>query len=365
MLIALFVVVGLSLLILGHEAGHFFVAKFFKLRVDEFGFGFPPRMFAWRPRNRRTGKPSETEYSFNWLPFGGFVKIAGENDALSLEGAGIGTGAGGELGPMSGQEKRRHFAFRSAWVKSAVILAGVAVNFLIGWMLITLVLMIGSPKAVVITEVERGSPAAEAGFLAGDVVKDYTESKTFIEYVASHRGEEVSFTVIRGGKDITLSAAPRAEVAAGKGALGVFLAEVGEERQNFFTALWMGFARSLEICALVFQTFYFLIRDLFLRGSLLADVVGPVGIFSVAQETGRIGWVYLVGLMSIISLNLAVVNTIPFPALDGGRFVMILIEKIKGSPLSRRVEAAVNIAGFAFLIGLMLLLTFRDVGNLL
>ena len=363
MLIALFVVIGLSVLILGHEAGHFFVAKLFKLKVDEFGFGFPPRMFAWRPmRWVKEGETlrqaqGETEYSFNWLPFGGFVKIAGENDALSNDIA--------KSDEENAALKKRLFIFQSATVRSLIILAGVIVNFLIGWFLLTLVLLIGTPQAVVITQIQPGSPAEQAGILQGDVVKNVTDSKSFIDFVNQNRGESVTLEVMRGGKDVLIAVVPRAETNPNQGALGVFLADAGTERQGFFGAIWGGLKNSVLICWMTLIAFYDLIKNLLFQGSLLEGVVGPVGIFSVAQETGRIGWIYLIQLLSIISLNLAVVNLFPFPALDGGRFFMILAEKIKGSPISRRIEGIVNVIGFAFLIILMVLLTFRDVRNLL
>jgi len=363
MLIGLFVFIGLSLLILGHEAGHFFAAKFFGLKVNEFGFGFPPRMFAWRPKRwikegvTLRQAQGETEYSINWLPFGGFVKIAGENDALS-----------GEIKKSEEENKelRKHlFIFKSAYVRSVIVLAGVLMNFLIGWFLLTLVLLIGTPQAVVITQIQPGSPAELAGFLAGDVIKNFSDSESFIGFVNQNRGKPITLEVIRGGADVPITAIPRVEAPENQGALGVFLADAGTERQGFFAAVWGGLKNSLMICGMAFTAFYELIRDLLFHGSLLLGVVGPVGIFSVAQETGRVGWEYLIQLLSIISLNLAVVNLIPFPALDGGRFFMILIEKIRGSRVSIRIEAVINVIGFVFLIFLMVLLTARDVHNLL
>jgi regulator of sigma E protease len=348
MLTAIFVIIGLSLLILGHEAGHFFVAKLFKLRVDEFGFGFPPRMLA-----KRKG---ETEYSLNWLPFGGFVKIAGENDRLN--------GGLGKLKSLPEEEKNRLFCFQSWWKRSVVLLAGVAVNFLLGWFLISAVLMIGTPRALVISQVQQNSPAAKIGLLEGDVIRNYVSADEFIKYINQNRGEQIILEVRRGGEDLNLSIVPRINVPPGEGALGIALAEVGEGRKGFFPAIAAGLKQSALICRLVLTALYQLVKNLFLHGSLLQGIVGPVGIFSVAQETGHIGLIYLVQLVSLISLNLAVVNLIPFPALDGGRFFLILIEKIKGSPVSYRTETIVNSLGFAFLLFLMALLTIRDVGRL-
>ncbi|MBI2033808.1 MAG: RIP metalloprotease RseP [Candidatus Liptonbacteria bacterium] len=351
MLIALFVIIGLSLLILGHEAGHFLAAKYFKLKVDEFGFGFPPRIFAWRPK----AKKSETEYSVNWLPFGGFVKIAGENAEIKSDTQ--------KLEEISEEEKEQLFVFQSVSRRSLIILAGVTMNFIIGWFLISSVLMIGTPPVLIVSEVQAGSPAEEAGILQGDVIKNYTAADSFIKFVSGNRGKEIEVQVERGKKDLVFKVTPRAEVDPKQGALGVFLAEGGVPRQGFFNAIYTGLKQSVVIVGLTISALYELLKNLILHGSLISGIVGPVGIFGVAQQAGEIGFIYLLQLMSLISLNLAVVNLIPFPALDGGRFLMILIEKIKGSPIPRRVEALVNGLGFAFLIFLMAILTIRDIAR--
>ncbi len=347
MLIVILAIVGLSLLILGHEAGHFFVAKLFGLKIDEFGFGFPPRVFA--------KKKGETEYSFNWLPFGGFVRIAGENDGMitKVESEGV----------VNEADKKRLFYFQSAWKKALVIVAGVTTNFIIGWFLLSAIFMIGTPRILVVGGVQKNSPAEQSGILAGDVLGGFVEAKVFIDFVNLHRGEPTAFTVVRGGKDLNFTITPRVKVGPNEGAIGVVLAEGGESRQGFFPAIWNGLKRSLQICGLTVVAFYDLIKNLALHGSLLEGVVGPVGIFSVAQEAGRIGFIYLVQLASLISLNLAVVNLIPFPALDGGRLFLIAIEKIKRSPVSWKTEAWVNTLGFALLLVLMALLTVRDIGR--
>ncbi|MDP2598845.1 MAG: site-2 protease family protein [Candidatus Liptonbacteria bacterium] len=351
MLIFILVIFGLAFLILSHEAGHFFAAKAFGLKVDEFGFGFPPRIFA--------KKIGETEYSLNWLPFGGFVKIVGENDAAPFV-------EGEEAAPeISAEEKKHLFAFQPLWKRSIVMLAGVTVNFLIGWFLISAVLMVGTPKALIINEVQNGTPAEHVGLLAGDIIKNFDNAKSFISFVNAHRGEQINIEIIREGNDMNFNVVPRINVGPGEGPVGIALADAGSAREGFASALWTGLKDSVAILGFTFQAFYALIVELFTHASLLPGVVGPVGIFSVAQTTGKIGFIYLVQLVSIISLNLTVVNLIPFPALDGGRFLMIIIEKIKGSPIPRGVERWVNAAGFAFLIVLMVLLTVRDVGHLL
>jgi len=354
MIIFILVLIGLSLLILGHEAGHFLCAKLFGLKVDEFGIGFPPRIWA--------KKKGETEYSVNWLPFGGFVRISGERGEFAMvEDDPI------ALATESAEKKidnSRLFYAQPAWKKSIIVVAGIVVNFIVGWLLVSAVLMVGTPKALIITGIEAGSPAAQVGLAAGDVIQNFTDSQSFISFVNVHRGTPTRITVSRNGKDIDLTVTPRVNVGPNEGPIGVALADGGTAREPIFQALWDGLRTSVILAGMIFQVLWQLIRNLFMHGTLLAGVVGPVGIFGTAEETGKIGAIYLVQLLGIISLNLAVVNLIPFPALDGGRFLMVIIEKIKGSAIPEKVEAWVNGLGFAFLLLIMVLLTIRDVKGL-
>jgi regulator of sigma E protease len=349
MLIFLIVIVGLSFLVLGHEAGHFFAAKLFGLKVDEFGFGFPPRI--------GSKKMGETEYSFNWLPFGGFVKISGERGEFAMleevQESGVGN-----------QGDKRLFFSQPTWKKSVILLAGVIMNFIFGWLFISVAFMIGTPQALVVGGVEAGSPAQTVGFMTGDIIKNFKDSGSFIAFVNAHRGQPTQFALLRGGKEVDVTATPRMQVGPNEGALGVELADAGSPREAIFPALWDGLKDAVALLGLTFSAFYDLIKSLVIHGSLLAGVVGPVGIFGVAEQTGNIGLVYLLQFLGIISINLAVVNLIPFPALDGGRFLMTIVEKVKGSPISEKVEVLVNGLGFAFLILLMVLLTVRDVRGL-
>ncbi len=347
MLTAIIVIIGLSILILGHEAGHFLAAKFFGMKVNEFGFGFPPRIKAVRK--------GETEYSLNWLPFGGFVKIAGEEEQIINP---------KKLESLPPAEKKHYFLFRPAWERLIVIASGVFVNFIIGWFMISFVLMAGTPSILLISEVQRGSPAEKAGIMAGDMIKNHSSSEDFKSFIDARRGEPVTLNIIRANKNLNITATPRVSSAKNEGALGVVFSETGMKRQGFFNALAGGFKESLFISGATLSAFYQLVKNLLLHGSLLAGVVGPVGIFSVAEQTGQIGLIYLAQLIGLISLNLAVINLIPFPALDGGRIFLIIVEKIKGSPVSVKTQSLINGAGFAFLIFLMVIITVRDVVNL-
>jgi regulator of sigma E protease len=246
-----------------------------------------------------------------------------------------------------------------------IVLAGVVMNFILGWLLIAIVFMVGVPQTLVISGTQAGSPAAAAGIQAGDVVKGYTDAQSFINYVDAHKGTPITVTVIRNDKDNIYTMTPRVNAPADQGALGVALEEGGAARENFFKALWDGLQDAAIISWLTLQAFYELLKQIFVHASIPADVVGPVGIFGIAEETGKIGLTYLLQFLGIISINLMIVNCIPFPALDGGRFLMVLIEKGKGSPMPYKVEAWINGVGFALLLLLMVVLTVRDIGGLL
>jgi regulator of sigma E protease len=348
MLIALFVVVGIAVLILTHEAGHFFAAKLFGMKVDEFGFGFPPRIFAIRR--------GETEYSFNWLPFGGFVKIAGENEPV----------AGDPSVPddVPHEDRKRYFTSQPIWKRMIVILAGVAINFVTGWLVISAIFMMGTPKAVVITDIQPDSPAAVAGLKAGDMVRGFETSNDLITAIEASRGKEFSLAVRRGGEELNFTVIPRDIVQEGQGRVGVVLADGGVDRQPPHLAAWYGLRQAGVLSYMTVKGFYQIVSQLVVRQELASGVVGPVGIFSVAQQTGELGYIYLLQLFALIAINLAVINVLPLPALDGGRFLFLIIEKIKGSPLSQKFEVRLILGTYALLAILMIALTVRDVRGL-
>lgn len=349
MFIVIFVIVGLAVLILGHEAGHFFVAKLFGLKVEEFGLGF---RLGWESR-LTVKKTRETEYSINWLPFGGFVKIAGEEEA--------GSGELKKLEALPPEAKKRLFFFQPAWKRFLVIASGVVVNFLIGWLLISFVFMIGTNPLLVVSGIQRNSPAEQAGIVAGDIITKYTVAKNFIDVVNQYRGRPMTLEVRRGSKDLNFTVVPRVDTALNEGALGVLLSEAGVQRRGFFSSLQEGFTQSVYASGTIVVTFYTLIKNLLVHGSLLTGVIGPIGILSVAEETGKIGMMYLIQLIGFISINLAVINLIPFPALDGGRLFLILVEKIKGSPIPFKFQAWANGLGFLFLLTVIVLVSIRDI----
>lgn len=335
----LLIIIGISVLILIHEAGHFLVAKKLGLLVEEFGFGFPPRLWS--------KKIGETTYSLNLLPFGGFVKIHGEQQADQAD------------------IPERAFFTQKAWKRSLIIVAGVFMNFILGWLLMSLIFFVGVPKTVLLSQVAAGSPADLAGLKAGDRVANFEKSQDFIDFVNKNRGQKISLTVQRGSESLNIALTPRLIVPEGEGPLGVALVEAGVDKRSFFASLYEGLKNSLLLMWGILLGLFNLIASLVTQGQVLAGFVGPVGIFGVANQAGELGMIYLVQLLALISLNLTILNVLPFPALDGGRLFFILLEKIKGSPLSPSFERSANAAGFVFLLFVMIAITVRDIIALL
>lgn len=330
-------ILGIATLILIHEFGHFIAAKVFGVRVDEFGIGFPPRLFGARR--------GETMYSVNLLPLGGFVRLHGETARETEE-----------------VNDPRSFIAQPALKRFVVIAAGVAMNVVIGWLIVSAVLFIGTPRGLLIDRVLPDSGAAEAGLKDGDFITGFTEGSAFTAYVRARPGEALAFDVVRAGEHIAITATPR--VGENGGLLGVVVAEAGTKALPFFQALREGFVQSAAMMASVVVGLWTILKTLFTQGALLEGFVGPVGIFSVAAHTGSLGFAFLLQLIGVISLNLAVLNIMPFPALDGGRLLFLVFEKIKGSRLSPKFEMVANAAGFFVLLALIVLVTARDIVNL-
>ncbi len=360
MLTALLFIGVISILVFVHELGHFVAAKKSGMRVDEFGFGFPPKLFGI--------KRGETTYSINWIPFGGFVRIYGED----------------------GDERKapRSFGSKSFSVRMIVILAGVVMNFVFAAFLLSFGnyfgLRIGlfepsdiaaaHDRQIQILSVADGSPAKQAGVETLDEVKGFvgadgttvamTSTQGVQEYVAAHVGQTTHIQIGRGGQVLDKEVALRANPPAGEGSLGISMALTGIISHPWYVAIWKGFSDAAILTYNTAYGFYFLLKGLFVERHLLADVSGPIGIATMTGQAARVGFSYLVQFVAMISINLAVLNVVPFPALDGGRALMLIIEKIKGSPINKRVEATVNAVGFFALIGLMILVTARDLSKL-
>lgn len=347
----IWVILFLSLIILIHEAGHFAAAKWSGVRVDEFGFGYPPKLWG--------KKVGETLYSINALPFGGFVRIHGETVA----------GAQTET-----EEKDRGFESKPVWKRSVIMLAGIAMNIALGWLLFSIVFMVGSPEHLMVGSVAPDSPAALGDIRPGDIIRQATfDSTTLTDPIMSdamvalvqRAGDGmIQLQVVRGNNVRTLTLQGRMHPPEGQGSLGVSLSGTGFPAQGFWGGIWQGLLVTGESLWLVIVGMIAFFAKIFVTPSVVNTVSGPVGIFSLAAQAGATSFVSLLYLVGFISINIAVLNLLPFPALDGGRFLFLMIEKVKKSPVSYRTQSVVNTVGFVFLVGLMILVTVKDVGRL-
>ncbi len=342
----------LSLIILLHEAGHFFAAKWSKVRVDEFGFGYPPRMVG-----KQFGK---TFYSINWLPFGGFVRIFGADAPKD-----------GNPTPEAGAED---FRTKPAWRKSLILLAGVIMNIILGWVLLVFVFLIGSPEHLLISAVAEKSPASIAGIRSGDQVAsviygdkkltDPVNSDEFIALIKEAGEAPITVTVLRSQKEEIFMLSGRINPPEGEGSLGVALVHTGIPRSSVWEGIKNATIMTGDILVSTVVGLYMFFTRLFVTPAVLDSVAGPVGIFTIAAQASAFGIAALLQLMAILSLNIAVLNLLPFPALDGGRFLVVLIEKIFRRAVPQKIQNGINAVGFIVLVGLMILVTVKDIGKI-
>lgn len=357
MLTAIIFIIVLGVLVLVHEFGHFYVAKKAGMKVEEFGFGFPPRIFGV--------KRGETVYSINLIPFGGFVKIYGES---------------GE-----GENDPRSFAFSPAGQKAKVIVAGVLMNFILAAVLLGfgnfLGLRIGLSGGedftardvkIQIIQVARNSPAEAAGLKTLDEITGLRKETDFVRpekieevqsFVNKYAGQEITLVVARNGGGIDLKVIPRKNPPPGEGALGVNLAKTGVVSYPWYESIWRGIRDASIMAVNIAVSLGVFFKNIFVDSKMIGEVSGPIGIAVLTGQAAGLGFNYLIQFVALLSINLAVLNIIPFPALDGGRLLFIGIEKLKGSPVSKKIEGFVNAAGFAFLIALMIWITIKDVSK--
>ncbi|MBT3689864.1 RIP metalloprotease RseP [bacterium] len=351
-ILILFVVLGI--LILVHEWGHFVTARKSGVHVEEFGIGFPPRMVS------RLGKDGVI-YSINWIPLGGFVKIKGEN---------------GE-----DREDPDSFGSKSFSKRALILSAGVLMNVLLAFFIFSVGYMFGMPQAISddmdnnqkVTDVKiqiesvlKDSPADLAGLAMGDqIVKidevELNKISELQEYIKLNENDSQTLLINRNEESFTTEIS--SEIIDGFSedkVIGVALVKTGFVRYNFFESWYQGGKVTVKMLGRIAVAFYDLFKNLILGHGLSADVSGPVGVAVITGQVAERGLIYLLQFTAILSLNLAVLNFIPFPALDGGRFLFIVIEKIRRKPNNQEIENAVHGIGFALLMILIVFITYRD-----
>lgn len=359
----------LSLLVFVHELGHFMTARRFGIKAEEFGFGFPPRAvglykndqgkwkFVWGAKEVRDCPT--TVYSLNWIPLGGFVKL-NEDDAESSD--------------------PNHFINKKIWQRAIVLSAGVSMNVILAIVLISFGLMIGMPqdleslaagakvdsRQIQIIHVLPNTPANKAGLIVGDAIvsingQAFLTYQELQKYVDAHTGENLTYQIKHLGEVKDYPITPELMAETGRGGIGVALIETGIVRYPWYQAIWQGAKTTLELIGMILTAFYEFFRSLIMGKGVTAEVAGPVGIASLTGQAVRMGFIYLLQFSALLSLNLAIINFLPFPALDGGRVLFLIIEKLKGRPMKREVEAVIHNVGFALLMVLITVVTFRDV----
>lgn len=368
MLTIIIFIVLLGLLIFTHELGHFLMARRNGIKADEFGFGFPPRLIGV-VKDDTSGRykiiwgnkeitSSHTLYSLNWLPLGGFVRIKGED----------------------GENKDTDsFAQKSAWSRIKVLGAGVFANFVFAWLLISVVLTLGLPQPIApeeraqypdakiqILEVKKGTPAQAMGLSLGDEIvaingEKIVSLKQVSDIISGNNGKEIAVKINHLGNEIILTGTPRVEYPAGEGSLGISFGETAIVSYPFYEAIYRGVIATYNITLAILQALGGVIASLFGAGTgAPVDISGPVGIVYLTKQVSDLGLAYLLQFAALLSINLAIINILPFPALDGGRILFVLIEKIKGSPVSRKTEGMIHQIGFMLLLLLMAFITIRD-----
>ncbi|MCR4329449.1 MAG: M50 family metallopeptidase [Candidatus Roizmanbacteria bacterium] len=345
----------LSFLVIIHEFGHFWVAKRSGVKVEEFGLGLPPRIFGI--------KKGETLYSLNALPFGGFVRLFGEEEEI------VGTS-------ISEAEKSHAFFSKSPLQRALVILAGPIMNFVLAVVILSTLFIKGvylPATTIHVVEVAKQSPAAIVGLKSNDVIKEVrykgksyavNSSNDVISLSKKFVGKEIVLVVNRNSSIRTFTITPRSNPPKGQGSMGIVISQYEYKKAVWYRAPLEGLSTALVMS----KEFY---GELFGAFSKLAHfqnphmaVAGPVGIAKISGEAARSGVQTLALFVSLLSLNLALINILPFPALDGGQLFMIILEAITRRKISPILRARINTVGFAILIGLILLVTVRDIQGL-
>lgn len=348
--ILIFLIV-LSILVLVHELGHFIMARRAGIWVEEFGFGIPPKLFGI--------KIGETVYSINLLPFGGFVKLHGEMEEESIT------------------YPERAFINKNKKTRLKILLAGVVMNFILAVAAFAVVYSFtGIPKEtddVKIVDITTGSPAQISGWVAGDIVRTVDKQKIttisqFVDLIEQEKGKKVEIEIARNGETKKYIITPRENPPGDEGPLGVVITTTEIYYPPIlarpFVGIYYGFKEALFWGKTVILGFVTIFADLF-GGRIPKDLAGPVGIFAITSQAAKLGILAVINFIGILSVNLAILNVLPFPALDGGRILFVFIEKAIGRKVLPQVESTIHTIGMIILLAALLAITAHDIQRLI
>ncbi|MBZ9578386.1 site-2 protease family protein [Patescibacteria group bacterium] len=359
MILTIFItLVSLIGLIVLHELGHFILAKKFGVKVEEFGIGYPPRIFG--------KKIGETIFSINLLPFGAFVRIYGEEKR---------------------EKDTRSFSQKPIWQRALIVLAGCISFWLISAVLLSTVMNLGIPRAigdevnenliaplVQIVAVSSGSPAEAVGIKPGDIIKQLTinnqqltvnKVKEIIEFTEANKGKEVSLTIGRGKEVFEVNLVPRISPPEGEGPMGVALVRTVIKSYPWYEAPLEGILATGNLTVLIIQGWIQALKNLFQGLPTGVQLMGPVGIFSLTSQMGQLGVNYFLQFIAMLAIYMGLFNLLPIPAVDGGRLLFLGIEGILRKPIPQKIEQRINTFFFVLLVALMIFVTFKDIQRLL
>lgn len=324
------------ILIFPHELGHFVAAKLCGVQVNEFAFGMGPVIL------KKQGK--ETLYSIRAFPVGGFCAMEGEDTEEATE-------------------NPRAFNNKSWWKKIIILVAGAAMNIIIAFLVMIFAAVYMGTPTTTINSVTDGGAASMAGIQAGDKIVRVSDSRvdSWEEFVGCMQKEikadkTISITVERNGKEKTFSLSPQRQ-KNGKYVIGV----VSKQRHNLFIGMKNGMASTVKMTKALFESF----KMLFTSKEAINQVSGPIGMIKIVSDSAGLGVFYYLYLVALISLNLAIFNLLPLPALDGGRIIFVIIRMFTGRAISDKVEARVHMIGMALLLTLTVFVTWNDIMRLI
>lgn len=363
--IIVFIII-LGVLVLAHELGHFVSAKKLGVNPIEFGLGLPPRIFGFVKVDGHWKKVKGSEdviqsnykntvYSLNWLPLGGFVNL-------------------GEDNPEEVVQNENSFSLQKPWKRFIMLFSGVGMNLIFAFICLSLTFALGistvvdennqnmnvTNRAVQILEVTPNSPAAQAGIQPGDAITEYPSVTAVKNFVNSSNGEPLQLKIKRDKKELNINVTPTKKDGANEYTIGIGLIATGEVHYPVHQAIWQGAKATVFTIYMIFEVLFGILKDLFSGTKVSTEVSGPVGIAVMTGQVVRLGWIYVLQFAALLSINLAIINILPFPALDGGRILFLIIEKIKGARVKQKYENLIHQIGFYLIILLMVFIIFKD-----